>query len=1277
MPARTAYVLSSLFTGLALAGCSSGLGNNLPGRAPSTTGTNSNLPLGVDLGVTPTSAATEPVVAGVVVPAIGATAARDVVLLAFTSAANAADADGAGTPLARDTVTDTNGAADVFVAAICAQNVETRAFSQSLAGKFRHPRCATCHSMQVAGTLAFASTVEGHAGPLPGPTFPNNSPDTCAPCHVNSTQFPVPRWQAPAASFDLRSKTVAQIAQAAQNVPVDEPEHFVTDPRVLWALDSGILPQVGGRNGRADDDHDGVLEPEDSDGTIRTVPGGSVNFIREIEEWRASGLVITTAAAVRDITLASRASGGGTNASNGASTAPRVVWVPNGSFNPTTAGTAAATNPIGTLYVAFESTGSNLAGTDGNSQSDVFRATIELRAEEDANGNPLAGGLNLRYLDGATVLCSAINGTTTAGNGASTHASIGGATGQTVVFQSTASNLIAGFTDGNGAGSDVFVRRIGSNATLLASHAIGGNATGGNGSSEAPALDATGVVVAFESDASDLIAVDTNAVRDVFHTQIDGSAPFTKVRASVTGNGSEATGGASSAAAVHLTGSRVRVAYQSDATDLAAGLVAATNVYLFDSQSGGSTLLNQRISPTGNAIGNGSARAPSITADGATIAFESDASNIDVEVENDGNRATDVFLVETAQLATGNVLPFRVSMTATTVSDANGASARPVIGSFVDSDNYGTGFLTYTTAATNLGTSDSTNIMVSFLDQASGVAANFTSSVSRGLAPLTVAFTDSSAGNPTSWQWDFGNDGTVDSTAQNPTFTFTTPGVYSVRLVATNANSTSTLLRTDLITAVTTIVPDFTASVASGVAPLSVTFTDTSTQSPTAWAWDFENDATVDATTQNPTHVYSTAGTYAVSLTATNEAGAATATKAGLVTVFEPVVASFNRSPSSGIVPFTVTFTSTSTGASSYAWDFGDGGTGTGEVVSHQYSVGGTYVATLTATGLGGTDTETATVTASSAVVPSFTITVGGNSRNSAYESESITFNPSGSTGSISTYSWDFDSVSNPGVLTSSSGSPTSVIRSFTNTTASTRVFVVRLTVSGPGGTAFLTRNLTIVSDTESAALTSTKDNTIYQELTGNSYGSGSRMVVGRTSGTSSGSTASLARRGLVQFDLSSIPANSTVSAATLTLTSDTPSLTGAQTVGVHRLTQAWTEGTSTSAGSGALAAAGVGATATGNGATWNNRITPSTAWTTAGGTHNTTATANISVDTAGTHVSGSLVTDVQAWVNGTTNNGWLLKGTESVAFTAKRFITREGGAGAPVLDVTYTRPLP
>lgn len=66
-------------------------------------------------------------------------------------------------------------------------------------------------------------------------------------------------------------------------------------------------------------------------------------------------------------------------------------------------------------------------------------------------------------------------------------------------------------------------------------------------------------------------------------------------------------------------------------------------------------------------------------------------------------------------------------------------------------------------------------------------------------------------------------------------------------------------------------IADFTAIPTSGDASLSVQFTDTSTGSPTSWLWDFGDGGT--STAQNPLHVYSAAGTYTVSLTATNTHG--------------------------------------------------------------------------------------------------------------------------------------------------------------------------------------------------------------------------------------------------------------------------------------------------------------------------------------------------------------------------------------------------------------------
>jgi PKD repeat protein len=99
-------------------------------------------------------------------------------------------------------------------------------------------------------------------------------------------------------------------------------------------------------------------------------------------------------------------------------------------------------------------------------------------------------------------------------------------------------------------------------------------------------------------------------------------------------------------------------------------------------------------------------------------------------------------------------------------------------------------------------------------------------------------------------------------------------------VVLASNNSTKVYWHADLpIAAAQVPAPGagFTASPTSGVAPLNVSFTDTSTGSPTAWNWDFGNGAT--STAQNPTTTYTAAGTYTVTLTASNAGGSSTATR--------------------------------------------------------------------------------------------------------------------------------------------------------------------------------------------------------------------------------------------------------------------------------------------------------------------------------------------------------------------------------------------------------------
>ncbi|HIG85961.1 MAG TPA: PKD domain-containing protein, partial [Planctomycetes bacterium] len=94
------------------------------------------------------------------------------------------------------------------------------------------------------------------------------------------------------------------------------------------------------------------------------------------------------------------------------------------------------------------------------------------------------------------------------------------------------------------------------------------------------------------------------------------------------------------------------------------------------------------------------------------------------------------------------------------------------------------------------------------------------------------------------------------------------------------------------------------------------------------------------STLQSPSHVYSVAGTYSVSLTVTGPGGSDTLTRTNYIDVTEPApVAGFSGTPTSGTSPLTVAFSDASTGVvSSYAWAFGDGGTSTLQNPSHVYS---------------------------------------------------------------------------------------------------------------------------------------------------------------------------------------------------------------------------------------------------------------------------------------------------------------------------------------------------
>jgi PKD repeat protein len=155
----------------------------------------------------------------------------------------------------------------------------------------------------------------------------------------------------------------------------------------------------------------------------------------------------------------------------------------------------------------------------------------------------------------------------------------------------------------------------------------------------------------------------------------------------------------------------------------------------------------------------------------------------------------------------------------------------------------------------------------------------------------------------------------------------------------------------------TVVTADFTANPTSGPAPLVVTFTNTSTGEYITSRWDFGDGIT--STLTSPTHTYTTAGIYTVTLTVSDGVDSNTVTRTNYITIYTPVQADFTASPTSGIAPLTVVFTNTSTGDyTASLWDFGDGITSALTSLTHIYTAAGVYTVTLTVSGPGGSDTE-------------------------------------------------------------------------------------------------------------------------------------------------------------------------------------------------------------------------------------------------------------------------------------------------------------------------------
>ncbi|MGQ9682757.1 MAG: hypothetical protein ACUVX9_09495 [Anaerolineae bacterium] len=260
-------------------------------------------------------------------------------------------------------------------------------------------------------------------------------------------------------------------------------------------------------------------------------------------------------------------------------------------------------------YVAFVSGASNLVPGDTNARDDVF--------------------LHDRQTGQTTRVSVASDGTQ--GNGHCAYAPAISADGRYVAFQSGASNLAPGDTNGQ---DDVFVHDVHTGQTARISVASDG--TQGNGPSGAPSIAAEGHLVTFHSYASNLVASDTNGKPDVFvHDRQTGQT----TRVSVASDGTQ--GNADSYYPTIAAEGRF-VAYLSYASNLVAGDAnSQRDVFQHDLQTGQTI----RISVAADGLeGNGACYPfPSLSATGRWVAFVSYASNL---VPGDTNGSGDIFVYD-------------------------------------------------------------------------------------------------------------------------------------------------------------------------------------------------------------------------------------------------------------------------------------------------------------------------------------------------------------------------------------------------------------------------------------------------------------------------------------------------------------------------------------------------------------------------------------------------------------------------------------------------------
>lgn len=223
----------------------------------------------------------------------------------------------------------------------------------------------------------------------------------------------------------------------------------------------------------------------------------------------------------------------------------------------------------------------------------------------------------------------------------------------------------------------------------------------------------------------------------------------------------------------------------------------------------------------------------------------------------------------------------------------------------------------------------------------------------------------------TRWEWDFG-DGTSTTVNfpddPNVSHLYSNPGTFQVTLTVTDSDSCTNTTFRDIIV-VANPVANFTYSPACNEEP--VLFTDLSSinggNALVNWYWEFGDPASGvnnTSTLQNPSHVFTSGGSFNVTLVVTNTDGCVDSITQAVEVNPLPQVQIDTDSDTVCVNAIANFYGSGSTNIVTWAWTFGDGGTSVLQNPQHSYGSPGSYTVTLTATDDNGCDsTATHTMT--------------------------------------------------------------------------------------------------------------------------------------------------------------------------------------------------------------------------------------------------------------------------------------------------------------------------